>query len=337
MLILGIETSCDETSASLVNEKNELLSNIIISQDEIHKEYGGIIPELASRQHVKIIDLVIQKTFQEASASLSDLDVIGVTNGPGLAGSLIVGVNYAKGLGLALSKPVIGVNHLKAHAFAAWIKKDLQTNKEFNVPYEYPLMCLIVSGGHTDLVMLNSDKIFKLIGRTRDDAAGEAFDKAARLLGLGFPGGPQIDKYAKLSDDKFNFPRAFMPHTHDFSFSGMKTAFMNLSKSHAPYDSLKISKLSNTFQEAIVDVLTKKTINAAHINNCKGIVLTGGVAANSWLREEMVRKSDVPVYVPEKKLCTDNGAMVASFVSENYNYKSKVEDINLDIFPSLSY
>jgi|TARA_B110000438_G_scaffold213008_1_gene205169 N6-L-threonylcarbamoyladenine synthase len=337
MLILGIETSCDETSASLVNEKNELLSNIIISQDEIHKEHGGIIPELASRQHVKIIDLVIQKTFQEASASLSDLDVIGVTNGPGLAGSLIVGVNYAKGLGLALTKPVIGVNHLKAHAFAAWITKDLQTNKEFHVPNEYPLMCLIVSGGHTDLVLLNSNKEFELIGRTRDDAAGEAFDKAARLLGLGFPGGPQIDKFAKLSGEKFNFPRAFMPHTHDFSFSGMKTAFLKLSKSETPYDSLKISKLCNTFQEAIVDVLTKKTINAAHINNCKGIVLTGGVAANSWLREEMVRKSDIPVYIPEKKLCTDNGAMVASFVSENYNYKSKIKDINLDVFPSLSY
>ena len=227
MLVLGIETSCDETSASLIDEKNHLLSNIIVSQNKIHSPHGGIIPELASRQHILNINNVIDNVIEKSGAKLDDIDLIGVTNGPGLIGSLIVGVNYAKGLGVSLSKPVIGVNHLKAHVFAAWIKKDNETGKTYEVPYEFPLMCLIVSGGHTDLVKLDSNFQFELIGRTRDDAAGEAFDKAARLMGLGFPGGPEVDKKASLSHDSYKFPRAYMNNTHDFSFSGMKTAFIN--------------------------------------------------------------------------------------------------------------
>ena len=337
MLVLGIETSCDETSASLIDEKNHLLSNIIVSQNKIHSPHGGIIPELASRQHILNINNVIDNVIEKSGAKLDDIDLIGVTNGPGLIGSLIVGVNYAKGLGISLSKPVVGVNHLKAHVFAAWIKKDNETGKTYEVPYEFPLMCLIVSGGHTDLFKLDSNFQFELIGRTRDDAAGEAFDKAARLMGLGFPGGPEVDKKASLSQDSYKFPRAYMNNTHDFSFSGMKTAFLNLSNSELPLTDEKISKLSNTFQEAIVDVLTKKTIEASIKFNCKGIVLTGGVAANSWLREEMVRKSNMPVFIPEKKLCTDNGAMVASFVVENSRSNLINKEDNLNVYSVLNY
>ena len=337
MLVLGIETSCDETSASLISDNNQLISNVVVSQDEIHEQHGGIVPELASRQHIKKIDDVVKRAVVGVGAKFSDLDLIGVTNGPGLAGSLIVGVNYAKGLGISLSRPVIGVNHLKAHVYASWIKKDLSKDVSFEIPTEYPLMCIIVSGGHTDLVKLDSFGEFTLIGRTRDDAAGEAFDKVARLLGLRFPGGPEVDKYAQTTTERFDFPRAYMPHTHDFSFSGMKTAFLNLSRSQKPYNPDKISKLCNTFQEAMVDVITKKTIDASHKNYCKGIILTGGVASNSLLREEMVRKSDIPVFVPDKKLCTDNGAMVASFVIENYKEYKNLTSNNLDIFPSLGY
>ena len=337
MLVLGIETSCDETSASLIDEKNHLLSNIIVSQNKIHSPHGGIIPELASRQHILNINNVIDNVIEKSGAKLDDIDLIGGTNGPGLIGSLIVGVNYAKGLGISLSKPVIGVNHLKAHVFAAWIKKDNETGKTYEVPHEFPLMCLIVSGGHTDLVKLDSNFQFELIGRTRDDAAGEAFDKAARLMGLGFPGGPEVDKKASLSQDSYKFPRAYMNNTHDFSFSGMKTAFLNLSNSELPLTDEKISKLSNTFQEAIVDVLTKKTIEASIKFNCKGIVLPGGVAANSWLREEMVRKSNMPVFIPEKKLCTDNGAMVASFVVENSRSNLINKEDNLNVYSVLNY
>ena len=337
MIVLGIETSCDETSLSIINEDNSMLSNVIVSQHSTHSPHGGIIPELASRQHILNIEEAFENCLRESNVKVNDISTIGVTNGPGLIGSLIVGVNFAKGLSIASNIPLVGVNHLKAHVFASWIKKDLQTNKTFEIPNQFPLMCIIVSGGHTDLVKLDSNYNFELIGRTRDDAAGEAFDKAARLLDLGFPGGPEVDKYSNLSNESFEFPRAFLKGTHDFSFSGMKTAFLNLSNSELPLTDEKISKLSNTFQEAIVDVLTKKTIEASKKYNCKGIVLTGGVAANSWLREEMARKSSMPVFIPEKKLCTDNGAMVASFVVENSKSNLINKEDNLNVYSVLNY
>ena len=210
MIILGIETSCDETSLSIINEDNHLMSNVIVSQHSTHSQHGGIIPELASRQHIINIEDAFEKCIKNASVKLDDISVIGVTNGPGLIGSLIVGVNFAKGLSISTNKPLVGVNHLKAHVFASWIKKDLETNKSFDTPKEFPLMCIIVSGGHTDLVKLDENYNFELIGRTRDDAAGEAFDKAARLLNLGFPGGPEVDKYSSFSDEHFDFPRALL-------------------------------------------------------------------------------------------------------------------------------
>ena len=336
MIILGIETSCDETSLSIINEDNHLMSNVIVSQHSTHSQHGGIIPELASRQHIINIEDAFEKCIKNASVKLDDISVIGVTNGPGLIGSLIVGVNFAKGLSISTNKPLVGVNHLKAHVFASWIKKDLETNKSFDTPKEFPLMCIIVSGGHTDLVKLDENYNFELIGRTRDDAAGEAFDKAARLLSLGFPGGPEVDKYSSFSDEHFDFPRALLRGSHDFSFSGMKTAFLNLSEKNKPFDEDKISKLCNTFQEAIVDVITEKTIKAAEEYRCRGIVVTGGVAANSHLREEMARKSPLPVFIPEKKLCTDNGAMIASYVVENYK-KSNSDFNNIDVKSVLNY
>ena len=336
MIILGIETSCDETSLSIINEDNHLMSNVIVSQHSTHSQHGGIIPELASRQHIINIEDAFEKCIKNASVKLDDISVIGVTNGPGLIGSLIVGVNFAKGLSISTNKPLVGVNHLKAHVFASWIKKDLETNKSFDTPKEFPLMCIIVSGGHTDLVKLDENYNFELIGRTRDDAAGEAFDKAARLLNLGFPGGPEVDKYSSFSDEHFDFPRALLRGSHDFSFSGMKTAFLNLSEKNKPFDEDKISKLCNTFQEAIVDVITEKTIKAAEEYRCRGIVVTGGVAANSHLREEMARKSPLPVFIPEKKLCTDNGAMIASYVVENYK-KSNSDFNNIDVESVLNY
>ena len=336
MIVLGIETSCDETSLSIINEDNTMLSNIIVSQHSTHSPHGGIIPELASRQHILNIESAFEKCLLESNVKVEDLSVIGVTNGPGLIGSLIVGVNFAKGLSIASGKPLVGVNHLKAHVFASWIKKDLQANKIYDVPNKFPLMCIIVSGGHTDLVKLDSDYKFELIGRTRDDAAGEAFDKAARLLNLGFPGGPEVDKYSSLSNERFDFPRAFLKGTHDFSFSGMKTAFLNLSMKNKPFNEDKISKLCNTFQEAMVEVITNKTISAAEEHNCKGIVVTGGVAANSHLREQMKFKSPFPVFIPEKKLCTDNGAMIASYVVENY--KSNLKQFNnIEVQSVLNY
>ena len=336
MIILGIETSCDETSLSIINEDNHLMSNVIVSQHSTHSQHGGIIPELASRQHIINIEDAFEKCIKNASVKLDDISVIGVTNGPGLIGSLIVGVNFAKGLSISTNKPLVGVNHLKAHVFASWIKKDLETNKSFDTPKEFPLMCIIVSGGHTDLVKLDKNYNFELIGRTRDDAAGEAFDKAARLLNLGFPGGPEVDKYSSFSDEHFDFPRALLRGSHDFSFSGMKTAFLNLSEKNKPFDEDKISKLCNTFQEAIVDVITEKTIKAAEEYRCRGIVVTGGVAANSHLREEMARKSPLPVFIPEKKLCTDNGAMIASYVVENYK-ESNIDFNNIDVKSVLNY
>ena len=336
MIILGIETSCDETSLSIINEDNHLMSNVIVSQHSTHSQHGGIIPELASRQHIINIEDAFENCIKNASVKLDDISVIGVTNGPGLIGSLIVGVNFAKGLSISTNKPLVGVNHLKAHVFASWIKKDLETNKSFDTPKEFPLMCIIVSGGHTDLVKLDENYNFELIGRTRDDAAGEAFDKAARLLNLGFPGGPEVDKYSSFSEEHFDFPRALLRGSHDFSFSGMKTAFLNLSEKNKPFDEDKISKLCNTFQEAIVDVITEKTIKAAEEYRCRGIVVTGGVAANSHLREEMARKSPLPVFIPEKKLCTDNGAMIASYVVENYK-KSNSDFNNIDVKSVLNY
>jgi N6-L-threonylcarbamoyladenine synthase len=321
MIILGIETSCDETAVGIVVDGTTLISNVIENQINIHLEYGGIIPELASRQHIKTISRAVQKALVDSKLNWSDVDMLGVTDGPGLAGSLIVGVNFANGLSSSLGIPLIGINHLEGHVYASWIKNYNNLENETPQSVSFPIMCLIVSGGHTDLVKMNDYNNFELLGRTKDDAAGEAFDKAARVLGLGFPGGPEIEKVASKTGEKYQFPRAFMRNSDHFSFSGMKTALINLanekimdlSEDFKPSDlEFTVNKIANSFQDAMVDVLVKKTINITIRERCNGIILSGGVAANSKLRNVITESSPVPVFIPPKVLCTDNGAMIAA-------------------------
>jgi N6-L-threonylcarbamoyladenine synthase len=303
--ILGIETSCDETAAAVVAGGKNILSSIVASQVEIHARYGGVFPEIASRQHIRDILPVIEEALSQAKMSLSQIDGIAVTIGPGLAGSLVVGVNAAKGLALALDLPLIGINHLEAHIYTIWTQGP---------EVEFPLLCLIASGGHTNLVLMSGHGEYLPLGQRLDDAAGEAFDKVARLLGLGYPGGPAIQEVAKEGDPKaFDLPRAWLPGTYDFSFSGLKTAVLYLlRKLESQGDELPISDIAASFQAAVVDVLVEKTRLAAQEHGAKQVLLVGGVAANTLLRQEMKERVEVPVLYPPPKLCTDNAVGVAA-------------------------
>ena len=326
MKILGIETSCDETAAAVVEDGVKILSNQIASQVEIHARYGGIVPEVASRQHILSIIPIIEQAMAEAKATWDDLDGIAVTIGPGLAGSLLVGVNMAKAMALARGLPITGVNHLEGHIYANWLID--QGNKSGPV---FPLVCLIVSGGHSDLVVMKGHGDYVILGRTRDDAAGEAFDKAARILGLGYPGGPAIEKAARDGTASIQLPRAWLKGTSDFSFSGVKTALLRLVESgevSSPADG------AASFQEAVVDILVAKTVAAAREHRVKQILLAGGVAANKRLRSWLVKDSPLPVLIPELILCTDNAAMIAA--CGYYRFKAgKVDGLDLDVTPGL--
>jgi len=304
-LILGIETSCDETAAAVVAEGKNILSNIVASQVEIHARYGGVFPEIASRQHIRDILPVIEEALSQAKMSLGKIDGIAVTIGPGLAGSLVVGVNAAKGLALALDLPLIGINHLEAHIYTIWTQET---------EVEFPLLCLIASGGHTNLVLMTGHGEYLPLGQRLDDAAGEAFDKVARLLGLGYPGGPAIQEAAKEGDSKaFDLPRAWLPGTYDFSFSGLKTAVLYLlRKLESQGDDLPIPDIAASFQAAVVDVLVEKARLAAQEYGVKQVLLAGGVAANTLLRQEMRERVEVPVLYPPPQLCTDNAVGVAA-------------------------
>jgi len=303
--ILGIETSCDETAAAVVTEGRRILSNVVASQVEIHARYGGVFPEMASRQHILDILPVIEEALSQAKMELGQLDGIAVTIGPGLAGSLVVGVNAAKGLALALNLPLIGINHLEAHIYTIWTQGP---------EIEFPLLCLIASGGHTSLVLMSGHGEYLPLGQTLDDAAGEAFDKVARLLGLGYPGGPAIQEKAEEGDPKaFDLPRAWLPGTHNFSFSGLKTAVLYLVRRLEEEDNeLPLADLAASFQAAVVDVLVEKTRLAAQEHGVKQVLLAGGVAANTLLRQEMRRRVEVPVLYPPPELCTDNAVGVAA-------------------------
>jgi len=306
MKILGIETSCDETAAAVVEDGTKILSNVISSQVELHSRYGGIVPEVASRQHLLSIMPIVEKALADAKVRHSDLSAIAVTNGPGLAGSLLVGVNLAKAVALAWGLPLIGVNHLEAHIYANWLGED----KPF-----FPAISLIVSGGHTELVLLQGHGDIVRLGRTRDDAAGEAFDKVARALGLGYPGGPVIERATQGITPTYRLPRAWIKGSDDFSFSGIKTAVVRLAEelkiSPSPNPNPLALDLAASFQQAVVDVLVTKTVAAAGKHGVNQILLAGGVAANKLLRETMVRRSPIPVLIPAHILCTDNAAMVA--------------------------
>ena len=318
MRILGIETSCDETAIGVVEDGRRLLSNVISSQAALHSAYGGVVPEVASRQHVRDLVPVFEQALSRCGMTLADIDAVAVTYGPGLAGSLITGLNAAKAIAFSLSVPLLGVNHLEGHIYASWLT---ESNPEEDPGF--PLACLVASGGHTDLLLMEGHGDYKLVGRTRDDAAGEAFDKAARILGLGFPGGPEIQQAAHGATGDVRLPRAWMKDTLDFSFSGLKTALLHRAQSEGIYpepeaemDQQKlaalVADLAAGFQEAVVDVVSAKLVEMAGRYRVKGLVLGGGVSANTRLREKITARSPFPVIIPPPVLCTDNGAMIAA-------------------------
>ncbi len=338
--ILGIETSCDETAVGVVVDGSRVLCNVIASQIELHAPYGGVVPEVASRQHVRDLVPVVEMAVADSGVALGDMDVISVTYGPGLAGSLITGLNSAKAMAFSLGVPLVGVNHLEGHIYASWLGQQDPGNDP-----GFPLACLVASGGHTDLILMQDHGDYRLLGRTRDDAAGEAFDKAARILGLGFPGGPEIQRVSQGSVGSERLPRAWMKDTLDFSFSGMKTALLHLAQEKSIYPSgsgeldevesdALVKELASAFQESVVDVMTVKLLDMAESYGARGLILAGGVAANARLRQEVAIRSPLPVIIPESILCTDNGAMIAACAYYQYRQGAR-SGLDLDIDPGL--
>jgi len=302
--VLGIETSCDETSAAIVRDGREILSNVVASQIEIHQAFGGVVPEVASRQHVLAIIPTIELALQQAQLSWDDIAVVAPTRGPGLIGALLVGLNAGKAIAFARDLPLVGVNHLEGHIYANWLT---------GAQVDFPTIALIVSGAHSDLILMTDHLTYQILGRTRDDAAGEAFDKVARLLGLGYPGGPAIQKLAAQGDaGKLKLPRAWLGDSYDFSFSGLKTAVLRVVEGLDDQPGLTRADVAASFEDAVVDVLVAKTQRAAEQFGVKQVLLAGGVAANKRLREEMDRRVQRPVIYPPISLCTDNAAMIAA-------------------------
>ena len=337
MRVLGIESSCDETAAAVVEDGRTILSDVIASQVETHARFGGIVPEVASRQHLLEIVPVVQRALSDANVELSDLDALAVTNGPGLAGSLMVGVNAAKAMAFASGLPLVGVHHLEGHAYAAWLAYDDPGEEP-----GFPLMVLIASGAHTHLVLMSGHGRYEVLGQTRDDAAGEAFDKAARILGLGYPGGPAIQRAAEDASPLGELPRARLGNSLDFSFSGLKTALLHRAQDLGIYpasesgaDPALVSGLAAAFQEAVVDVIAAKAVEATERSGARALVLGGGVSANVRLREECEHRSSVPVLIPAPRLCTDNGAMIAAAAYYRLRHAGPA-DLSLDAFPSLT-
>ncbi len=324
MNILAIETSCDETSASVVKNGKVILANVISSQIHIHSKYGGVVPELASRHHLENINFVISSALKKARLQMTDIDALAVTQGPGLVGSLLAGIMAAKTLALIYRLPLLPVNHIEGHIYANFIEQQLKP----------PFLALVVSGGHTELIVQRDFSHYKILGRTRDDAVGEAYDKVAKLLGLGYPGGPVIDRLAKQGNPNFvKFPRPYLPGSYDFSFSGLKTSVVNyVSGQRSAVPPLKrrragsgqVKDIVASFQQAVIEVLVNKTIDTAQKLKMKKIVLAGGVAANSALRslfDTKTKKAGIKIYYPSPVLCTDNAAMIGS--AAYYRLKNK--------------
>jgi N6-L-threonylcarbamoyladenine synthase len=327
--ILAIETSCDETAAAVVDNGTKILSNVIASQTNLHAEYGGIFPEVASRRHIEVIYPVIEQAMRDAFIGYDDLDCIAVTRGPGLVGSLLVGVNMAKGLAMARNQPLLGINHIEGHICSLWLSEEPEE-------IEFPVLTLVVSGGHTELYLMLDHGRYQYLGGTMDDAAGEAFDKVGRLLGLPYPGGPAIDAASdKGNHHAFRFPRAALQqeHGYNFSFSGLKTAVMRQTKQFQP-GHMPVYDLAASFQAAVVDALVIKTVRAATDYGATAVHLAGGVSANRALRKAMKEALEIPVRVPPAELCTDNAAMIAAAAHWHF-INGRRDSLNMDVIPSL--
>lgn len=348
-LILGIETSCDETAAAVVERDHggrlTLRANVVASQVEMHRKYGGVFPEVAARMHIETIQPVVAEALLKAAVDPSDVAAIAVTHGPGLAGSLLVGVNFAKGLALGWEKPLLGINHLEGHIYSLWLTEHADA-------IAFPAVCLLVSGGHTELILMRDHGDYQLLGSTIDDAAGEAFDKVARVLGLDYPGGPAIERAAQSGDAmamQFTRPHLDSKHVYDFSFSGLKTAVMRAVQPQQQgrrvrgseamvagnlREDVHVPNVAASFQSFAVDVLVEKTIKAARDFSAQCILMAGGVSANRLLRAEMAAQAKIPVYYPPIFLCTDNAAMIAAAAQRRFALGER-SDLSLDVLPML--
>lgn len=324
IITLGIESSCDETSVAVVKNGREVLSNIIDTQIPIHEKYGGVVPEIASRNHIEAISRVTKKAIEEANVSFNGIDAITPTYGPGLVGALLVGLSYAKALSFAIGKPLVGVNHIQGHIAANYI-----TYKELKPPF----LCVLVSGGNTQIVNVKSYTDFEILGKTRDDAIGEAFDKVARVVGLGYPGGPKVDKLAKEGNPIYKLPKTHFENSLDFSFSGIKTAVINLNHNTPNIDK---ADLCASFEKTVTEVLIENIKKAIEQTGIKSLAIAGGVSANSYIRNEFLKLENegIKIYMPELKLCTDNAAMIAS--AGYYNFiNGKRDMLDLNAIPNL--
>jgi N6-L-threonylcarbamoyladenine synthase len=322
MIVLSVESSCDETSVSISKDGKEILSNVVLSQIDVHKTYGGVVPEIASREHVKGITLVFEEAIEKANISKDQIDLIAVTKGPGLIGSLLIGVNAAKAFSMANDIPIVGVHHIAGHIYANHITRDLV----------FPLVCLVVSGGHTELILMKEHYDFRKLGETYDDAVGEAYDKVARTIGLGYPGGPIVDELAHKGKPTYPMPNIDQKDTYDFSFSGLKSHMINLVHNiNQRNETLQVENLCASFQEVVSEVLVSKSLKAIKEFDAKMFIVAGGVAANKGLREKINKRiTDVPVVVPNFEYCTDNAAMIGVAGYFQYITSNKVDDMSLN-------
>lgn len=330
MIVMGVETSCDETSVSLIKDGHIVLSNVVSSQIDVHKEYGGVVPEIASRCHTEVVSCVFEKALNDANLKPSDIDLVAVTEGPGLIGALLIGISAATAFAYANNIPVIGVNHLAGHIYANALENELK----------FPCLALVVSGGHTELVLMKSHNNYEQLGATLDDAVGESYDKVGRVIGVPYPGGPVIDKLAHIGKDVYNFPRVYLDKEgFDFSFSGLKSAIINfVHNSEQRHEEINKEDVCASFQEAVTDVLVYKTHMAARKYNVKQIIIAGGVAANKGLREKLQKEiTDFEICMPSMKYCTDNAAMIGAlgYYASLDGYEDK--KFNIDGIPYLDF
>lgn len=329
MLVLGVESSCDETSVSIVKDGKEVLSNVINSQIKIHEKFGGVVPEVASRHHVYQVTMVFEEAFKVANVKPEDIDLVAVTYGPGLIGSLLVGLNAAKTFSMMYNKPIIGVHHLAGHIYANAIEHDMK----------FPAIALLVSGGNTELIYMPDHFQFQIVGETLDDAVGEAYDKVARVVGLPYPGGPHVDRLAHLGNDTYHLPRVYLDDgSYNFSFSGLKSAVINLHhNAEQRKEEININDLCRSFQDSVTEVLVRKTLKLAKEKNVKNIIVAGGVSANKGLKERFMEEGkDFNISIPSIKYCTDNAAMIAvAGYYQNKVFPNKYDDLSLNALASL--